>query len=41
MHFPISVASGGIVRVTADRTSSKKTSAVIAGLFLGGPGTLP
>jgi hypothetical protein len=37
LHFPISVAAGGSVVVTAVRTGGP--NAVVSGLFLGGPGS--
>jgi hypothetical protein len=39
MHFPISVAAGGVVSVRADKTGGN--SATLSGLFLGGGGTPP
>ena len=36
MHFPISVSSGGIVRMTVDQITWN--NAVMAGMFLGGAG---
>jgi hypothetical protein len=37
LHFPISVAAGGSVTVTVDRTGG--ANAVLSGLFLGGTAT--